>query len=117
MSVTPEVLESASDALLARRPGAPALDDRARARLAEVLADPSGESWMEPAGLLDGDSCGYPVEGGYYDVKSDLGAGPATADPAVRDAVLARLRQDWADDYVLTGRARLDRSWQGYVEA
>jgi hypothetical protein len=117
MTVTPETMDSAVDALRARRPGSPALDDRARARLAEVLADPSGESWMEPAGLLDGDSCGYPVEGGFYDVKGDLGAAPATADPAVRDSVLARLRQDWADDYVLTGRARLDRAWQGYLEA
>jgi len=117
MAVTSETLDSAADALQVRRPGSPPLDDRARARLAEVLADPSGESWMEPAGLLDGDSCGYPVEGGYYDVKSDLGAAPATADPAVRDRVLAHLRQDWADDYVLTGRARLDRPWQGYVEA
>ena len=57
-----ESLDAAASALLARHPEATGgLDDRARARLAEVLADPSGESWMDPAGLLDGDSCGYPV--------------------------------------------------------
>ena len=67
---------------------------------------------MDPAGLLDGDSCGYPVTGGYYDVKSDLGSLPRRERPAVRDRVMARLVQEWADDYVLTGRARLDRPWQ-----
>ena len=109
-------LDAAVAALLARHPEvAGGIDDRARARLAEVLADPAGESWMDPAGLLDGDSCGYPVTGGYYDVKSDLGSLPAASDPAVRAAVMARLVQEWADDYVLTGRARLDRPWQSYV--
>lgn len=111
-----ESLDTAASALLARHPEATGgLDARSRARLAEVLADPSGESWMDPAGLLDGDSCGYPVTGGFYDVKSDLGSLPAASDPAVRDRVLARLVQEWADDYVLTGRARLDRPWQSYV--
>jgi hypothetical protein len=117
MTVSAEILEAAVDALRARRPDMPALDQRARSRLAEVLDDPSGQSWMEPAGLLDGDSCGYPVEGGYYDVRSDLGANPATADPEVREAVLAQLVQEWADDYVLTGRARLDRSWLTHLDA
>ncbi len=113
-----ELLDSAASELLARHPEvAGGLDDRARARLAEVLADPAGESWMDPAGLLDGDSCGYPVTGGFYDVKSDLGSLPAASDPAVRDEVMARLVREWADDYVLTGRARLDRPWQSYVGA
>ena len=111
-----ESLDAAASALLGRHPEvAGGLDDRARVRLAEVLADPSGESWMDPAGLLDGDSCGYPVTGGFYDVKSDLASLPAASDPAVRDRVMARLVQEWSDDYVLTGRARLDRPWQSYV--
>jgi hypothetical protein len=109
-------LEPAVSALLTRHPEVTGeLDERARARLAEVLADPTGESWMDPAGLLDGDSCGYPVTGGFYDVKSDLGSLPAASDAGVRDAVMSRLVQEWADDYVLTGRARLDRPWQSYV--
>jgi hypothetical protein len=109
-------LDLAVTELLARHPEVSGgLDDLARARLAEVLADPSGESWMDPAGLLDGDSCGYPVTGGFYDVKGDLGSLPAAADPAVRDRVMSRLLQEWSDDYVLTGRARLDRPWQSYV--
>lgn len=111
-----ESLDAAVSELLARHPEVTGgLDDRARARLAEVLTDPAGESWMDPAGLLDGDSCGYPVTGGFYDVKSDLGSLPAASDPAVRDRVMARLVQEWADDYVLTGRARLDRPWHSYV--
>jgi hypothetical protein len=111
-----EYLDTAESALLARHPEvAGGLDHRARARLAEVLADPAGESWMDPAGLLDGDSCGYPVTGGFYDVKSDLGSLPAASDPAVRERVMAQLVAQWADDYVLTGRARLDRPWQSYV--
>jgi len=111
-----ESLDAAVAALLARHPEVTGvIDDRARARLAEVLADPSGESWMDPAGLLDGDSCGYPVTGGFYDVKSDLGSLPAASAPEVREAVMARLVKEWADDYVLTGRARLDRPWQSYV--
>ena len=108
--------ESALAALLARHPEVTGgLDDRARARLAEVLADPTRTVWMDPAGLLDGDSCGYPVTGGFYDVKSDLGSLPAASDPAVRDRVMDQLVREWADDYVLTGRARLDRPWQSYV--
>ena len=111
-----ESLDAAASALLGRHPEVTGgLDDRARARLAEVLADPSGESWMDPAGLLDGDSCGYPVTGGFYDVKSDLGSLPAASDPAVQERVMAQLVQEWSDDYVLTGRARLDRPWQSYV--
>jgi hypothetical protein len=111
-----DVLDAAATLLLGRHPEVTGgLDARARARLAEVLADPAGESWMDPAGLLDGDSCGYPVTGGLYDVKGDLASLPAAGDPAVRDAVMARLVQEWADDYVLTGRARLDRPWQSYV--
>ncbi len=111
-----ESLDRAAAELLARHPEVTVgLDDRARSRLAEVLADPSGESWMDPAGLLDGDSCGYPVTGGFYDVKSDLGSLPAASDPMVREAVMARLVAEWSDDYVLTGRARLDRPWQSYV--
>jgi hypothetical protein len=110
-------LAAAIEALAGRHPEAAGrLDGRARARLAEVLADPDGESWMEPAGLLDGDSCGYPVAGGLHDVRGDLAALPAASDPAVQERVLARLRQEWADDYVLTGRARLDRPWRTYVE-
>ena len=111
-----ESLEAAIAALLARHPEVPGLDERARARLSQVVADPTGEAWMDAAGLLEGDSCGYPVTGGYYDVKSDLAALPAASDPAVRDRVLARLTQEWADDYVLTGRARLDHPWTSYVE-
>ena len=110
MSDSTQALDAALDALLVRRPGS-SLEDRARARLAEVLADPSGQHWMESAGLLDGDSCGYPVEGGYYDTKSELAAAPGI-DEAAQAAVLARLVQEWADDYVLTGQSRLDRSWR-----
>ena len=109
-------VDAAAAALAARHPEVGALDARARARLATVLADPTGEAWMDAAGLLDGDSCGYPVTGGLYDVKSDLGALPAVAaDPGLRDQVMARLIQEWSDDYVLTGHARLDRPWQSYV--
>ncbi|MDH4017575.1 MAG: hypothetical protein OEV20_09555 [Actinomycetota bacterium] len=116
-SVPDDTVEAAAAALAARHPDVGgALDDRARARLAAVLADPAGESWMDAAGLLDGDSCGYPVTGGLYDVKSDLGALPAAAaDPGLREQVIARLMQEWSDDFVLTGRARLDRPWQSYV--
>lgn len=111
-----ESLEAAVSALLARHPELTGgLDERSRTRLAEVLADPAGESWMDPAGLLDGDSCGYPVTGGFYDVKSDLASLPAASDPAVREQVMDRLVQEWSDDYVLGGRARLDRPWQTYV--
>jgi hypothetical protein len=113
--VSDDSLDSAVAALLARHPEVSGLDDRARSRLTEVLADPEGESWMDPAGLLDGDSCGYPVTGGLYDVKSDLGSLPAASDPAVRAQVMSRLVTEWSDDYVLTGRARLDRPWQSYV--
>ena len=112
--MTDDSLADALAAFLDRHPEVPgALDDRARSRLAEVVADPDGQAWMEHAGLLDGDSCGYPVTGGYYDVKSDLAA--ATADSAVAEQVLAGMRQEWADDYVLTGRARLDRSWREHL--
>lgn len=111
-----ESFEAAVSALLGRHPEVTGgLDERARARLAEVLADPAGESWMDPAGLMDGDSCGYPVTGGFYDVKGDLASLPAASDPAVREHVMARLVQEWSDDYVLTGRARLDRPWLTYV--
>ena len=110
-------LQAAAAALLARHPELTGgLDQRARARLAEVVADPADESWMAAAGLMDGDSCGYPVTGGFYDVKSDLSALPAASDPAVRERVLTRLTEEWADDYVLTGSARLDRPWASYVE-
>ena len=116
-SAPDDTVDAAAAALVARHPEVGAgLDDRARARLATVLADPAGESWMDAAGLLDGDSCGYPVTGGLYDVKSDLGALPAAAaDPGLREQVIARLMQEWSDDFVLTGRARLDRPWQSYV--
>lgn len=111
--MTDAQLDQALAGLLVRHPQAAArVDDRLRARLAEVLDDPDGQGWMEHAGLLDGDSCGYPVAGGYYDVKSDA----AAADPAALDQVMARLRQQWADDYVLTGRASLDRSWRDHVD-
>ena len=110
MPETTDALETALADLLDRRPGS-AIDDRARARLTEVLADPDGQAWMESAGLLDGDSCGYPVEGGYYDTKSELAAAPGSSEQA-RAGALAGLVQAWADDYVLTGRARLDRSWR-----
>ncbi len=116
-SAPDDIVDAAAAALAVRHPEVGAeLDDRARARLATVLADPAGGSWMDAAGLLDGDSCGYPVTGGLYDVKSDLAALPAAAaDPGLRDQVMARLIQEWSDDYVLTGRARLDRPWQSYV--
>ncbi len=104
--------------LMRRRPDIPAtLDARARARLAQVADDPQGQGWMEAAGLLATDSCGYPVEGGYYDTRSEIGARPeAAADPDLVDTVMARLIRDWADDYVLTGRARLDRPAGDYLE-
>lgn len=109
-------LDQAVRRLLERNPGrARELDARARARLAQVLADPAGQSWMEAAGLMDSDSCGYPVTGGLADVRSDLAALPAARDEAVRRQVLDRLTREWADDYVLTGRARLDRPWTTYV--
>lgn len=117
MTQTPDTLEAAIEALLVRRPDATdQLDQRARARLAEVLADPAGQGWMESAGLLDGDSCGYPVSGGLVDVTGDLGVLPGAGDPEVRDRLLARLTQEWADDYVLCGRARLDRPWRTYLD-
>ena len=117
MTAEDGALEAAAVELLARHPEVTGgLEQRARARLAEVVADPAGESWMAAAGLMDGDSCGYPVTGGFYDVKSDLDALPAASDPAVRDRVLRRLIQEWADDYVLAGSARLDRPWMSYVE-
>ncbi len=110
-------LPRAAAELLARHPELTSgLDEPASARLAEVVADPTGESWMEAAGLMDGDSCGYPVTGGFYDVKSDLSAHPAASDPEVGERVLKRMIQEWADDYVLTGSARLDRPWVTYVE-
>lgn len=112
-------LQELETALLARRPEAGGrLDARAIARLAEVSADPDGRAWMEAAGLMAADSCGYPVAGGYFDTRSDVSADPrAVAHPEIVDAVMAGLVQQWADDYVLTGRARLDRPWQPLVEA
>ena len=106
-------LASAATAVAERNPGHGPLDERALARLAEVVADPNGTSWMEGAGLLDGDSCGYPMAGGYYDSKDEIAAG--SRDPAVQERVLASLVAAWADDFVLTGRARLDRSWRDYL--
>lgn len=105
-------------ALARRRPEAAAgLDARALARLKAVVADPGGRAWMEPAGLLGSDSCGYPVAGGYQDVLGDLGALPIVAQrPEVGERVMERLVQEWADDYVLTGEARLDRPWRSYVD-
>ncbi len=70
---------------------------------------------MEAAGLLDSDSCGYPVAGGLADVRSDLAALHDALDPGIRGRVMERLQREWADDYVLTGRARLDRPWMTYV--
>lgn len=112
-------LDAALAALAQRRPDeADGLDSRALARLKAVVADPAGQTWMEAAGLLGSDSCGYPIAGGYQDVRGDLAALPIVAKrPEVRDLVLARLVQDWADDYVLTGAARLDRPWRSYVDA
>lgn len=103
--------------LVARRPeAAGGLDAAALARLAVVVADPTGATWMEPAGLLDTDSCGYPVAGGPADVRGDLRALPAAAEDAgLVDRVMGRLVQEWADDYVLTGRARLDHRWQEHL--
>ena len=114
MSTDPTLDRAATD-LLARHPEAPApLAGLALDRLAQVVGDPTGQVWMDRAGLLDTDSCGYPVEGGLPDVRSDL----ATAvDPATAERVLGRLQQLWVDDYVLTGRARRDRRWQDLVEA
>jgi hypothetical protein len=79
-----------------------------------VVADPTGDAWLREAGLLDVDMCGYPVTGSLHDVRAELASAPGL-DPGARELILARLRQDWADDYVLTGRARLDRHWQAYV--
>lgn len=106
-------IEQARAAFLERHPELSGLDERAEARLREVVVDPGG-GWMDSAGLLDGDSCGYPVEGGYYDVKGELES--MSSDEAQRKGVLDRLLADWADDYVLGGRARLDRPWRQYVE-
>ncbi|MGB8022620.1 MAG: hypothetical protein WCF04_15440 [Candidatus Nanopelagicales bacterium] len=105
-------------ALARRRPeAADGLDARAVARLKTVVSDPGGQTWMEAAGLLGSDSCGYPVAGGYQDVRGDLGALPIVAQrPEVGDRVMERLIQEWADDYVLTGEARLDRPWRSYVD-
>ncbi len=109
-------LDRAAEQVLARNPDVPSpLDQRALERLAQVVADPSGESWMEAAGLLDTDSCGYPVAGGLFDVRSDLAALSAARDPGSQSKVMDRLLREWADDYVLTGRARLDRPWTMYV--
>lgn len=114
MTVTPQDVDAAVEELRVRRPDV-VVDDRARTRLAEVLADPEGQAWMESAGLLEGDSCGYPVEGGYYDVKADLAAA-ADLDEQQRAGVLARAVREWSDDYVLSGRSRLDRSWRSLVD-
>jgi hypothetical protein len=108
-------LTAAATALRARRAEAPdPLDARCTARLAAVVADPTGDAWLREAGLLDVDMCGYPVTGSLHDVRSEVASAPGL-DSSGREQILARLRQDWADDYVLTGRARLDRRWQAYV--
>ncbi len=88
------------------------LDPLARKRLAQVAADPNGEAWLEAAGLLATDSCGYPVEGGYYDVKSELAA---AAEPDRAAQALQRLLRQWAEDYVTSGSARLDRAWREFL--
>ena len=113
MSTDPTLDRAAAD-LLARHPEAAGpLAGPARDRLTQVLGDPAGQVWMDRAGLLDTDSCGYPVEGGLPDVRSDLAA---AVDPATAERVLGRLQQLWVDDYVLTGRARRDRRWQDLME-
>ncbi len=119
MAHSTEELDEFVAALMHRRSDAPlVLDHRARQRLAEVVDDPEGHGWMESAGLMATDSCGYPVEGGFYDRRDQLGSLPeAAADPGFVDAVMARIIRDWADDYVLTGQARLDRPWHDYLEA
>lgn len=103
---TTQELDRAAAALRVRRPDSPALDGAARDRLAEVLADPTGSAWMDRCGLLATDSCGYPVEGGFYDIQGDLRALPqVVADPALGARAIAAVVQAWADEYVLTGRA------------
>lgn len=97
---------------------AESLDDLMLGRLALVALDPGGDAWMDRAGLLGSDSCGYPVEGGYYDVSSDLGSHPlVVSTPDLKDRVLARLQQEWADGYVLTGSASSELPWRDYVAA
>lgn len=117
MSASDSSMDQHVAGLVARRPEAGAgLDARAMARLAEVVADPGGAGWMEVAGLLATDSCGYPVAGGPADVRGDIRALPEAAeDPELVDRVMGRLVQEWADDYVLTGRARLDRPWRDHL--
>lgn len=97
-------------------PDAPGPDALMLTRIAIVALDPSGAAWQEAAGLLDTDSCGYPVAGGLNDVRSDLAASPlAAGNPQASDAVLARLRAEWLADYLATGSADLARPWQQYL--
>lgn len=101
------------DAYGRRHPDSPALDRFQLTRLATYAADPMGEGWQEQAGLLGTDSCGYPVAGGMFDVRSDMAASPlAVGHPGATELALAALRVSWADDYIQTGSARLDRGWQ-----
>ncbi len=90
--------------------------DTATPAAATPDANPADAPWLDAAGLRDADSCGYPVAGGYMDVRGDLAVMPAVvADPSRIDAVMGRLLQQWADDYVLTGSARLDHPWRQWA--
>lgn len=111
----PAVLAAVAD-FRRDHPDAPAADPLLLTRIATVALDPSGAAWQEAAGLLDTDSCGYPVAGGLNDVRSDLAAHPlASANPQLSEAVLARLREQWLADYLQTGSADLARPWQEYL--
>jgi hypothetical protein len=99
-----------------RHPGSAPLDPPALGRLANYALDPRGQGWADAAGLLSSDSCGYPVAGGLYDVQGDVAASPlARANPGAAEAVMDQLRAEWADDYITTGSANLERSWQEYL--
>lgn len=90
----------------------PALDEAALVRLAHLAR--GGNDWMDRAGLLTTDSCGYPEAGGFYDTSSDLLAAVG-GDAARRDEALGRITRDWARDYVTAGRARRDRGIREYL--
>lgn len=88
------------------------LDDAALVRLAHVAK--GGNDWMDRAGLLTTDSCGYPEAGGYYETSSDLLAALG-GDAALRDQALETATRDWALDYITNGQARRDRGIAPYV--
>lgn len=100
----------------ARHPEATELDNFQVLRLAIHALDGEGQYWMDQAGLLATDSCGYPVSGGFYDVNSDLSATPVVAaQPAVGELVRQQLLAQWADSYIATGSSDLGLPWRDYL--